>query len=170
MLDSIIDKISSYNILNNLLPGGAFVFLIKIVVNYSMFQNDLLYDFILVYLLGVIMNRLGSLLIEPLFTKLKLIKKKDYKNYLNLKDDKMQNLVETSNVYRSLVSTILVVTIISIYFTLIRVYIDKNYETIIFILMIFALFSMSYIKQQSYISERIKIEVEKNNENSSHSL
>jgi hypothetical protein len=69
MINELIDKVSSYNIFNYLLPGAIFTVFIENITNYRITQNDLLVNIFLVYFVGLIISRFGSLVVEPIFKK-----------------------------------------------------------------------------------------------------
>ena len=84
-MPEFLDKISSYNIFNSLLPGIIFSYLVSIFTSIDIIQDDLVVGIFFYYFVGLIISRLGSILVEPLFKKLKLIKYADYSDYLQAK-------------------------------------------------------------------------------------
>ena len=80
-MKEFIDKISSYNIFNYLLPGILFVGLGKEITSFSLVQSNLLIGLFLYYFIGLIISRLGSLTLEPLLKWIKFVKFAPYEDY-----------------------------------------------------------------------------------------
>ena len=72
-MEVLLEKISSYNILNNLIPGAIFTFAFKFLYVINMDDYSVIEKLILYYFIGMILSRIGSLIIEPLFIKLKIV-------------------------------------------------------------------------------------------------
>ena len=103
-MNELFNKISSYNILNYLLPGVLYVILINYFTEYSISHENVLIGVVLYYFIGLTISRISSLIIEPLLKKWKFVVFRDYRLYLNAckKDSKLDVLVETSNKFRVL--------------------------------------------------------------------
>ena len=80
-MDTFLEKISSYNIFNYLLPGVIFTIFFQKITNLVIFQNNTILDAFLVYFIGLVINRVGSLCIEPILEKLKLINQRTEVGY-----------------------------------------------------------------------------------------
>lgn len=68
-MKDLLDKLSSYNIFNYLLPGVLFAGMSKSVSGYDLVQENLLVGVFVYYFIGMVISRLGSLLVEPLLKK-----------------------------------------------------------------------------------------------------
>ena len=64
-MKEIINKLSSYNLFNYLLPGTVFVALTEAFTSFPFAQDDLLIALFLYYFIGLIISRIGSLFVEP---------------------------------------------------------------------------------------------------------
>ena len=62
-MESLLEKISSYNILNNLIPGAVFVFLGKLLDIISLPLDGIVESIFIYYFCGMIISRIGSLVI-----------------------------------------------------------------------------------------------------------
>ena len=69
IFEKIVDRISSYNLFNYALPGTIFVYTSKCLLNKNILVNSWIENFILCYFIGMILSRIGSLIIEPLLKK-----------------------------------------------------------------------------------------------------
>ena len=65
-MKEILDKLSSYNLFNYLLPGVLFVVIASKVTRYGFIQDDIVIGVFLYYFIGMVISRFGSLVIEPL--------------------------------------------------------------------------------------------------------
>ena len=114
--------------------------------------------FLIYYFVGIIINRVGTICVEPLFKKLKIISFAPYSDFLKAseKDKKIEILSETNNMYRNILSGILIIIIAKVYiflstqFTFLLTYLPEI--IIAFLLLIFIL---GYRKQTSYIKKRV---------------
>lgn len=79
-MDKLLERISSYDILNNLFPGSVLYFLLS--ENIQLQQNSILTEFFIIYFLGLLASRIGSLLIEPLCKKLNIIQMASYEDFI----------------------------------------------------------------------------------------
>jgi hypothetical protein len=61
---NLLDKLSSYNLFNYLLPGIVFVILSSDFTRYSFVQQDIVLGLFLYYFIGLAISRFGSLIIE----------------------------------------------------------------------------------------------------------
>src|SRR4030042_1443125 len=105
-MKEILDKLSSYNLFNYLLPGIIFVILAGKITHYSFVQEDIILGAFLYYFIGLVISRFGSLVIEPLLKCLSFVQFADYKDFVSTskKDDKLELLLEVNNTYRTLCS------------------------------------------------------------------
>jgi hypothetical protein len=82
-MKEIIDKLSSYNIFNYLLPGVLFVAIAKHFTEYNLILD---HDFIgafFYYFIGMVISRFGSLIIEPMLKKIMFVKFSDYSDFIS---------------------------------------------------------------------------------------
>src|SRR5436190_18350950 len=98
-MKELLDKISSYNLFNYLLPGVLFAALADIVTSYKFVQPDLLVGAFVYYFFGLVISRLGSLVIEPLLKALSFLHFASYEDFIAVsqKDAKLEVLSEVNN-------------------------------------------------------------------------
>lgn len=157
-MNEIIQKLSSYNIFNYLFPWVLFVTILDKYLGYNLTQENFIIWAFLYYFIWLVISRIWSLVIEPLFIKLKIVNYSDYKDYViaEKKDEKIKELLEISNTYRTLISLFFSILFILIYNNLILIYIPlNNYSNILLILFFILLFTISFKKQVSYIKKRV---------------
>lgn len=162
-MKELLDKLSSYNIFNYLLPGILFVGLGEKISSFSLVQNNLLIGLFLYYFIGLIISRLGSLTLEPLFRK--FVKFAPYEDFVKASklDPKIEIFSEQNNMYRSL-------CMLSVALILVKIYdlvwgsrsLDNVAIIFIFLIGLSVLFLFSYKKQtEKYVVKRVKIALEK---------
>jgi F0F1-type ATP synthase assembly protein I len=158
-MDEFIQKISSYNILNNLLPGVLFAIFAQATTSYNFIQENLIIAAFVYYFIGMAISRFGSLVIEPIFKWLKFLEFTDYSEFIaaSKKDAKLELLSESNNTYRTLCAMFVVLGIFKAY-ELIGNMLSFSQGDGIFLLFIalFVLFSFSHRKQTAYITKRVK--------------
>ncbi len=155
----IIEKISQYNFLTNILPGTVLCILLKYVVGYNLFVFDDWYLMgIIFYFVGIVNNRFGSIVIEYILKIMHIITFAPYIDFVKAeqKDTKITILSTENNVFKSYIS-VCVLTLLSSLFTLIAnncSFIDNN-KSVIIITLLLVLFVLSYRKQTNYVKKRI---------------
>lgn len=152
-MNELMNKISSYNLFNYLLPGAIFAIFIEKTSQYKILQEDILINAFLVYFLGLIISRIGSIIIEPILKK--IVKFADYGDFIKAskEDKKIELLSEANNMYRTFISLFFILITFKIY--------DKycsmcqEYNVYILLIVLLILFIISYIKQTKYIVKRV---------------
>jgi hypothetical protein len=154
-MKEILDKISSYDFFNHLLPGILFVALIGEFTDYSFTQENLVVGLFVYYFIGLIISRFGSLVIEPILKKISFLKFSGYKDFISAskKDSKIETLSEINNMYRALTAMFLLFGLVKVYEL---ISIPRVFDLYILIVLLFTLFLFSYKKQTEYITKRIK--------------
>ena len=159
-MDKIIEKISSYNLFNYLLPGILFVIILEELNIYSLIQNDLIIAPFLYYFIGLVISRFGSLIVEPTLKKVKFLKFINYKNFVlaSKKDSKIDVLSEENNMYRTFTSMFVLLLLLKIYTLAENQFpILKAWNLLIVTILLLILFLYSYKKQSDYIAKRVKV-------------
>lgn len=157
-MKDILDKLTSYNIFNYLFPGVLFVIIAKSTTDYNFVQEDTLLGAFLYYFIGMTISRFGSVIIEPLFKKIKFLKFRDYKDFVKAskKDSKIDLLSEVNNTYRTLNAMTLSLLLLKLYnFMDTKFQFGNSISLIILTIIITILYVFSYRKQTNYISKRI---------------
>jgi hypothetical protein len=159
----VIEKITSYNIFTNLLPGAVFVYAADRYYGTGFISDDLLVNVFVFYFFGLLIGRVGSLLVEPPLKYMQLIRKNSYGKYIDAEksDPKIGLLMEARNTYRSFVALCLLLLILSVYqlaeHQFPRV---SEWRGMIATLFLGVLFLISFLKQDRYIFERVKMGVD----------
>lgn len=158
-MNALLNKLSSYNLFNYLLPGIIFVFLLNEVTKYSLIQKDIVIGVFLYYFIGLVISRFGSLAIEPLLKRLSFVKFSDYKNFVTAskKDEKIELLSEVNNTYRTLSSVFTLLLIAKCYERISTKFPCLNkFSAIVLMVILLLMFLLSYRKQTDYINKRIE--------------
>lgn len=158
-MENFLDKLSSYNLLNNLFPGTIFCYLMNMLLEINLLNEDFIVNIFLFYFIGMIVSRIGSVVVEPTLKKIKFIIFADYSKYVTAsrQDPKIDILSETNNTYRSILGVCITLLICKLYLYLInKIDFLIDYSAIIIIISIFILFAFAYRKQTSYIKRRVE--------------
>ena len=159
-MKELLDKLSSYNLFNYLLPGIIFVVIVSKVTHYDFIQDDIVIGVFLYYFIGLVISRFGSLVIEPLLKRLSFLQFANYKDFVvaSKKDDKIELLSEVNNTYRTLCSLFILLLLLKIYEAIESVFpFLQKCNAIILMILLIIMFLFSYRKQTSYITKRVKI-------------
>ena len=169
MLGKLVDSISSYEILNNMLPGTIYVAMAERYTTLSFRSGDIWSDLVVYYFIGLVIGRIGSLLVEPLLRLCKLLNK-DYENYITaeLKDNRFKGLSAICNMYRTFVSVFLCLIPTFVFCCCLCMIRDNDcclwFFRISGSIFLMIIFICSFVKQNKYINERIKAVNSENNE------
>lgn len=175
LVKNIIDKISSYNIFNNLFPGIVFCYIVEESTRFSLINGDILENLFMYYFIGIIISRVGSIFVEK---QLKLLKVKNkitklkepflkfapYDMYIEASENKpfITTLSETNNVYRTVIAVLTLSIIAKLFDWLLYDFVNRLGlvgQNLIFIILCFItimLFVYSYKKQTDYIKSRVE--------------
>lgn len=156
----LIDKLSQYNFLTNILPGTVLCIVLKYLVGYELFISEDWYLMgIVFYFVGMVNNRFSSLVVEPILKCTHFVNSAPYKDFVNAerKDTKVTTLSMENNVFRSYVS-VFVLSLLAYGYkygfnTICPCQMNKELLLIILLLLLFA---FSYRKQTKYVRERVE--------------
>ncbi|HTY39355.1 MAG TPA: hypothetical protein VMH23_19720 [Bacteroidota bacterium] len=157
-MKELMDKLTSYNLFNYLLPGVIFVVISKELLGRDFSQENILLGGFLYYFIGMVISRIGSLIIEPILKKVSFLKFADYGNYVTAskKDEKIDLLSEVNNSYRTIVA--LFVSLLSLrgYVWCSGVWpVLSEHHALIATVFCLAIFLFSYRKQSDYVRKRV---------------
>lgn len=158
-MNELLAKISSYNIFNYLVPGALFAIAAKRVGIVDLDSNDLATKLLTFYIVGLIISRVGSLVLEPIMRRLKLAKYADYKKFVLAcaKDPKIEILVEVNNTYRTVAAAFLALAAGELATAR-----ERDWSTfspwllLSSCLALTVLFLISFAKQTSYVRKRVE--------------
>lgn len=72
ILKSISEKISSYNIFNNLFPGIIFCSVMTKITRFNFATDTIIEQFFMWYFIGMVISRIGSIFVEDTLKKIRL--------------------------------------------------------------------------------------------------
>lgn len=157
-MSDFLDKLSSYNLFNYLLPGTLLAGISSNYTSYSLVHDNLLIAVFIYYFLGLIISRVGSLVIEPVLRKVGFLKFAEYSDFViaSKQDKTLAQLSEVNNMYRTLCSMILLFVALVLFDALaIRFPFLSTIAPYVVIVALLALFLLSYRKQTDYITRRV---------------
>ncbi len=159
-MNELINKLSSYNLFNYLFPGVLFVVLLDKATNFRFLQENILEGAFLYYFIGLLINRVGSLCIEPILRKTKLVEFQPLRDFNKAKalDTKIEIHSETNNMFRSVAATFLVLSVfIAFDMTGIQVSWGNSGVKLVIVVALFVFLLLSYRKQTKIIYDRVEI-------------
>ena len=154
-MEKIIEKIEIYHFINYLLPGTIFVAIFNKIFENNFFDSNIVIVVIEYYFIGLILSRIGSVLLQPIFKKTKIIKYADYNKYIKAskEDDKLEILQREANQYRTYIATFIILAIVQSY-----ICIENKNFTIMLVLFVglAILVTLAYKKQIKFIVDRVE--------------
>ena len=158
-MEKVLDRISEYGIINNIFPGAVFVYALDFLYKIKIYTDDVLTMIFIYYLVGVILSRVGSIVVEPILKKCNLLKRSEYKAFIaaEQKDEKIQTLLGVGNMYRTLSATVIMLVVAKGIKELVSSYQWIKVLTIIVgIICLLVLLIVSYAKQSDCIRKRVE--------------
>ena len=165
MVNELVKKISSYNIFNYLFPGTTFAYLVDQFTEHKLIQEDLVVALFLYYFIGLVISRIGSLIIEPILKWSGFAPHSKYEDYVaaSKQDEVIAVLSEQNNMYRTIIAMTIAIGAVVCYDVIISVCPEiAKYEAYLLLISLGLLFLFSYRKQTAYITKRVKSGVKGN--------
>lgn len=156
-MNEIVAKISSYNIFNNLVPGAILSFLLSEFGIYKLDASSIVVDVVVYYFLGMIMGRVGSIILDPILIKFGIVKKGEYNEFIDasIKDEKILTLLESGNMYRTIFAVIIFCLIAKNVKMASTLWLSEDLSQNLVLAVLAVLFLLSYRKQSYFISRRV---------------
>lgn len=157
-MKDLLEKLSTYNIFNYLLPGVVFVAITESLTKYNFVQEDFVIGLFLYYFIGLVISRVGSIVIEPTLKWINFVKFSEYRDYVQAskKDELIELLSEANNMYRTFLSLFMSLSLLKIFEVLSgRFQFLNEASPGIAIVGLLFLFAFSYRKQNAYITKRV---------------
>ena len=154
-MKELLDKLSSYNLFNYLLPGTVFVAAAQRISAHRFKDENIVVELFLYYFIGMVISRIGSLTIEPALKKLKFIEFAEYKDFIQAckTDAKLDVLSEQNNTYRTLCAVFISLGILKAY-DLAVAWKPRTANTAV-VVALFLVFAFAYRKQTGYVRKRV---------------
>lgn len=137
--------------------------LLRLITPYDLVQPELAVGVFLYYFVGMIISRVGSVIIEPVFKKIGIVKYAPYNDYLRAagKDPGIADLLEANNSYRTLTAMclLLLVTLFTVW--AVEIWgVNMWHVRLIAVLALVVIFIAAYRKQTNYIRKRVELALE----------
>ncbi len=159
-MEDLLKKISQYQLFNFLLSGALLAVLLKQTTYIDLIYENSIAEFFTFYFIGLAVSRVGSLIVEPILKKIKIVTFAPYTDYLNAtrSDEKIDTLSQENNTYRTLIATFFVFGAVYTVTKYANSFVRQHHTliTYIFIVAMLALFIFAYRKQTAYITRRVK--------------
>lgn len=159
-MDDLINKISSYNLFNYLLPGALYVVSVNHFTRLQLPTDNLLESFFVCYFIGLVISRIGALVLNPCIKRLPWLPKGfPYPQFLEAEknDPKICVLSQERNVYRTLIALGLsILASIGIDEGLNRVHLSATWVFCILVGLMTVLFLCAYVRQSGFLDKRMQ--------------
>lgn len=159
-MNGVIEKLGSYQLLTNLLPGAFFTIAMNYFWGVRIPADNLAEEFLVYYFIGLIVGRIGSLVIEPLLKKLKVLQFTAYPSFVKAvkADPKIDTLSEMNNYLRSLVTCLILLPLMKVLQVMANhwIWFSLSWKWILLATLIL-IFILSYRKHCKFIRNRVDI-------------
>lgn len=159
----LLDRLSQYNLFNYLLPGALFAVLVEKVSTFRLLQDDIVTGLLVYYFTGLVVSRIGSLMLEPLMKSCHFVTFAPYREFVRAcaKDAKLEILSEANNTYRTLAAAFLCLGLVAagdrVAYWL---GVSREAQKLIVVGLLFVLFAFAYRKQTAYVRQRVQANTE----------
>jgi len=157
-MQEFLEKLTSYNLFNNLLPGVIFAVFICEMLHVELLGDNLAKDFFVSYFIGLIINRFGSLVVEPVLRRIGFVEYAPYEDFVKAsqKDPKIEIILESNNIYRTMSALFILVFVVIVYDQIsIKFPFLFDHKLSIISGLLLILFLLSYRKQTEFIKKRV---------------
>ena len=158
-MNNFIEKLGSYQIITNLLPGVFFGMALRLLLGIVVPMENIGEEIMVYYFMGLIINRISSLVVKPILKKCRFIQEVPYSDYAKVAkvDSKIDVLSEANNYFRALLTSCLLLIVIAIlqisicnikWFSLNWKWLSLIFSSLLFL--------FAYKKQTKFICKRIE--------------
>ena len=108
-MKAILEKLSAYSILGYLLPGSLFVILGERLTSFSLIQRSWVAGIVIYYFIGLVISRVGSLIVQPVLRRIGFVKDVPYEDYVEASesDSRIDILSVRNNLFRTLFAMVI---------------------------------------------------------------
>lgn len=165
IISKLIDRISNYHFLNNIIPGALFCVALPYVTEYNLLKSDdIWYNLLIIYIAGIIISRFGSVFVEWLYKKWNIITFEDHDKYAKAAEKApfIKTLSMENNMFRTFIALFIILLLakLSELIGSVWAYWNNNFPWIL-CLLLFILFSFAYAKQTRYVVKHIQEQLKK---------
>jgi hypothetical protein len=156
-MKELLDKLSSYNLFNYLLPGTLFAAVAERTSDHRVAQGNIVVELFVYYFIGLVVSRIGSLVLEPAMKRTRFVRFAPYRDFVRActHDPKIETLSEQNNTYRTLCALFLALGGLKLYDIGVKWW-GLPGRTLILVAL-FLLFAFSYRKQTNYVKQRVEV-------------
>ena len=158
-MKAVLEKLSAYHIFSNLLTGFLFVSFGERLTSFSLIQRSWIVGIVLYYFIGLVISRVGTLIVKPVLERIGLVREASYDDYVEASesDSRIDILSAQNNLFRTLCAMVMMLIGLKIGEKVIGVlpWGADVYDFIVLVAL-FILFVFSYRKKTQELVRRVK--------------
>ena len=158
-MKAILEKLSAYSIFSYLVVGLLFVALGERLTSFSLVQRSWVFGIVIYYFIGLVISRVGALIVKPLLERIGFIKEAPYEDYVEASrsDGKIDILSTQKNMFRTFCAMVMMLIGLKIGEKVIGV-LPWGADVYDFIMLagLFVLLVFSYRKQAQEVVRRVR--------------
>jgi hypothetical protein len=154
----LLEKLTSYNLFNYLLPGVIFAAIAGRITKYTFIQSDIVVGAFVYYFVGLVISRLGSLILEPALKGIRFVRFAKYEDFVSASanDPKIDTLSEANNSYRTFCAMLVCLLLLKTYEKVeAQIPFLSHRGPLVAVVLLLVMFLCAYRKQTGYITKRI---------------
>ena len=149
-----------FSMIGNFISGVIFGYYLNDIIGIRILGKDMIFNICICYVVGLLVSRFGTLVVEKVLKKLKCINFANYTDYVvaSKKDETLRFLSQINNFFRTIIAMVfLMITAYVLSFFKAYLIEYKTPLTIILGVLVLVLMICSYKKQTEYINKRVQI-------------
>jgi len=157
-MDTLLTRMSNYNVINYVLAGVLFAALGAWLTGYRLIIDNILVAVFVYYFTGLIISRIGSFVVEPALEKLGFVMAADHGDCQQAEqlDEKVSILSEVNSMYRTLCALTLSLLLLKGYEQLEGVGLfSPDSRPVLLVAFLFVLFAFAYRYQTKCVVDRV---------------
>ncbi len=157
-MKEFIGALNAYHVLNFIVPGTLFVIILANFSNIDLIKEASLTSVLLYYFIGMVLSRMSSLVLEPLFLRIKIIKKYNYTDYIKAShvDQNIVTLLGVNNMYRTLFTMSLLLALLFVFEPYNIMHMRDDKAVLALLTLLTFIFAFAWQKQHGLISRRVQ--------------
>ena len=158
-MKAILERLSAYSIFSYLLTGLLFVSMGERLTSFSLIQRSWIVGIVLYYFIGLVISRVGLLIVKPVLERIGFVKEPPYEDYMEASksDSRIDILSAQNNLFRTLCAMVMMLIGLKIGEKVVGV-LPWGADVYDFIMLagLFVLFLLSYRKQAQGVVRRVR--------------
>lgn len=157
-MESLLQKLANYHLLNYLIPGYVFLWLVGRLLRQDFFPPDLIQIATISYVAGVIIATLGRWLTEPFLQAIRTREQTTYDDFVvaESRDPKLTTMSEAGDMFAALATSIALSIAVYLVMLTFPGFLDHPVAVVLILTAICGVLIAAYCRRMKVISRRVR--------------